>query len=505
MLKKNKTDGGEPQNLAADEPKKASIFARRSFRYGSMATVFTVVFIAIVVLINVLVSFLSDKYPMSIDLTSTQSYKLSAKSVKYVKSIKQKVNITVLADESSYLSSSTYAPCVKIMEQYPKYNSNISISFVNTTKNPSYASNYPKETLETADLIVSSGSKYKHISYNDLLQTSTDETTGESSVTGDQTEQQLDSALQYLTTTDLPTIMVTSGHSEVDSTGLQDLLKKNNYTVETKNIATDGVDKNATALVIVNPKTDFTTAEIKAIDDYLNNDGKMGKNLYVFYDPQQGSLPNLEAYTKEWGLQVEKGVIYDQTNAISIFQPIEGDVDSDTFSSLPSNMHADLAISRPLTVLFSSKSTRTTTTLVSTGSTSRLGLEGSVTNETAQNFQPSSSDKKGPFVVMAKSVMSGVSNNTSVKSTVVVSGSTSIVDSSLLSETNLTNADLILDLFNNVSGFKSSINITAKSRTSTSLNMTSGQITTLEILFFLILPLIVLAIGLTVWLRRRHL
>ena len=300
-----KKDGAEPQNLSADEPKKTSLFARRSFRYGSMATVFTVVFIAIVVLLNVLVSFLSDKYPLSIALTSNQRYKLSAKSIQYVKTIKDKVSITVLADESAYLSSSEYAPCAKIMEQYPKYNSNISISFVNLTKNPTFQSNYAKETLETGDIIVASGSKYKHIAINDLLQSSTDQSTGQNQVTGDQTEQQLDSALQYLTTTNLPTVMFTTGHSEPSSTdssnteaaGLQALLTKNNYKIETKDIATDGIDKDASAVVIVDPKADFSAAEIKALDEYLNNGGKMGKNLYVFYDPQQGSLPNLEAYT----------------------------------------------------------------------------------------------------------------------------------------------------------------------------------------------------------------
>ena len=479
-----------------------------------MATVFTVVFIAIVVLLNVLVSFLSDKYPLSIDLTSNQSYKLSAKSIQYVKTIKDKVSITVLADESAYLSSSEYAPCAKIMEQYPKYNSNISISFVNLTKNPTFQSNYAKETLETGDIIVASGSKYKHIAINDLLQSSTDQSTGQNQVTGDQTEQQLDSALQYLTTTNLPTVMFTTGHSEPSSTdssdteaaGLQALLTKNNYKIETKDIATDGIDKDASAVVIVDPKADFSAAEIKALDEYLNNGGKMGKNLYVFYDPQQGSLPNLEAYTKEWGIQVEKGVVYDETNAVgNVFQPIESSVDSDTFGSLPNNMHVDLATSRPLTLLFSSKGSKSTTSLVSTESTSRLWDQGTVTVQAAQNFQPSSSDKKGPFTVMAKSVIEGVSDNNSVKSTVVVSGTSAILDQTLLSESNLTNADLVLNMFNNLGGFKSSINIVSKSRTSQTLNLTSGQITTMEIFFFVILPLAVLAVGLAVWLRRRHL
>lgn len=498
MFKKKNTDD--------ETEKKVSLFARRGFRYGSMATVFTVVFIAIVVLFNVLVSFLSNKYPMSVDLTANHSYKLSSDTLKFIKKVHQKITITVLADENAYQGSS-YASCLKLMQKYPQYNSDISVNFVNLTKNPSFESQYPKESLADYDIIVSSGSKYKHIASTDLLQTTTDETTGEETVTGDQTEQKIDSAIEYVTSENLPVVMFTSGHSEVDSTGVQNLLTQNNYNVETKNIATDGIDSKAVALVIVEPKADFSADEIKKIDAFLTNGGQMGKSLYVFFDPQQSTLPNIEDYTKEWGLQVEKGVIYDQTNAFagSLFQPIEGSTDSGTVGSLASDMHADLAVARPITLLYQSKDVRTTTAVVSTMDTARLWNPPVVSSQSVQTFQPSSSDKKGPFTVIAKSVKSGTYNNNSVTSNVVVSGSTEFLDQTLLAQSNLTNADIVLNTFNNLGGIKSDINIVAKDKTAKTLNMTQAQVKFLEILFLAVLPIAVLLCGFAVWFRRRHL
>ena len=494
------------KNPDEETEQKVSLFAKRGFRYGSMATVFTVVFIAIVVLFNVLVSFLSNKYPMSVDLTSSHSYKLSSDTLKFVKKVHQKVTITLLADQDTYLASS-YASCLKLIQKYPQYNADITVSYVNLTKNPSYQSQYPKESLQDEDIIVSSGKKYKHISASDLLQTSTDETTYETTVTGNQTEQKIDSAIEYVTSENLPVIMFTSGHSEADSTGIQSLLTDNNYSVETKNISTDGIDSKAIALAIVEPKADLTANEIKEIDSFLNNNGQMGKSLYVFFDPQQSTLPNLEDYTKEWGLQVGKGVIYDQTNAFagSLFQPIEGSTDSATVGSLSSDMHADLAVARPITLVYQNKDVRTTTAVVATKDTARLWNPPVVSSQAVQTFQPSSSDQKGPFTVIAKSVKDGTYNNATVNSNMVVSGSTEFLDQTLLKQSNLTNADIVLNTFNNLGGIKSDINIVAKDMTTKTLNMTQGQVKFLEVLFLAVLPLGVLLFGLAVWLRRRHL
>ena len=54
-----------------------SIFNSRKFKYGSAATAFTVAFIAVVVIFNIIFSALARKYMWYVDLTKEQVYTLS--------------------------------------------------------------------------------------------------------------------------------------------------------------------------------------------------------------------------------------------------------------------------------------------------------------------------------------------------------------------------------------------------------------------------------------------
>lgn len=484
-----------------DKPQKVSFLKKRGFKYGSMATVFTALFVVVVVLINIAVSWVSSRYPLSIDMTTKQTYKLDTKSVVFLKKLTPQITINVLDTKDEFLSYSDVGPVVKILEQYPQYNHNITINYIDLAKSPNFQNSYPNETLSKADVIVSCGTRYKHLTLNDLVSTETDSTTYKQTVTGYTAEQAIDTALLYVTTSDLPVIDMTTGHSETDSTTLQSVLKKSNYQIETKNLASESINKNAKALAIVDPNADFTSAEIKKIDDFLTNGGAYGKNLIVFLDPQHSNHPNLENYLQEWGIGVQSGAIYDTSNSINSnpYEVLNGTTDSDTLGTLKSNAFIDLAICRPLNLLFSTKGEYTTTSVIQTQNTAKL--------TTSTNFQAQSSDKSGPFTVMAKSVKATAYNNASVSSTVLVSGSTSSFnESSLVSTSSLLNSDVLTNAMNKVvGGPKLNINLNTKTKDDTALNISAAQQNVLDILFIFVIPICVLAIGFIVWLRRRHL
>ena len=78
---------------------------------------------------------------------------------------------------------------------------------------------------------------------------------------------------------------------------------------------TSNIDESASAIAIVAPKNDFAPDEINKIDTFLKNGGKYGKTAFIFFDPRLTDLKNLDEYTTEWGIQVNPGVIYDETNS----------------------------------------------------------------------------------------------------------------------------------------------------------------------------------------------
>jgi ABC-type uncharacterized transport system involved in gliding motility auxiliary subunit len=143
---------------------------------------------------------------------------------------------------------------------------------------------------------------------------------------------------------------------------------------------------------------------------------------------------------------------------------------------------------------------------MSTMDTSSLWNPPVLNSETASTFQPSSSDKKGPFVVLAKSSNAVIYNNGFVASNVLVSGSTDAFNvSDLLSSTTFTNSDVMLDSVNSLVGFTSPINVEAKTTDSTQLNISAAQQQVMVAIFIYAIPIAILLIGLIVWLRRRHL
>lgn len=485
-----------------NEKRLSRYFRSRGFRFGSIATAFTVLFLAIIVLLNVGLTVLSSRVQLSVDLTKQKNYELSSETLKMLKSVNEPVVITVLCKQSDYENDANYNGALKLMQQYPKYNHNISLRFLDYDKNPAFVSKYASESLQQYDVFVSGTrngkERYKKISSSDLMVAQTDQQTGQQSITGNNTEQQIDTAIQYLSTSSLPTVLFTTGHNEADTSAFQSLLKSNNYTILTQNLSTSTIPSNVSMVVIADPQTDFSSAEIDKLDKFLDNGGKMGKNAMIFFDPSEPSLANLEGYSKEWGIQPQSGVLYDQ-NGYSIAEPLAGTIDSDSTGGITTSVGTDLRESRPLNLLFDTRDNRTTKSIVSTPDTTRLWNPPDL----SQSFSPSDSDKKGPFTVMAKG--SKTASSSSTQSNLIVSGSFRLLDQDNLQSGNKNNAKLVLGVMGTVSGFKASISIQPKSLVAASLSLTGPQRVLIAVVFVVIIPLGILIAGIVQWLRRRHL
>lgn len=507
--KKSENTDEEDILQAESKPKtkKTAFYKKRSFKFGSMATAFSAIFIAIIIFLNVGLTVLSSKYPLSLDLTSSKSYQLSSETLKFLNSkVKQPITIKMFATQSQMEGADKqyFGGAIRLIQQYPEHSSKISIQYIDIEKNPTSAAAYPNENIAQGDVVLSTTSSdgkehYKVLSSSDLTVTETDSSTYQQTVVGNKAEQAIDSAIDYVTSNVHPTIIFTSGHDEKDSSGYQSLLKSANYNVTTTNIAAKDINKSASAIVIADPQSDFTASEIDKIDKFLKNDGKYGKNIFIYLDPQV-DLPKIEEYVSEWGVKVEKGVVYDNTNSISsVYNPLASGVDSDiTGISSTTNIPTVASLARPLTILFDSKDNRTVKSVITTGESSQL--------QTDLSAGTASSDKKGPFNVMTLSTWSSSDGaGTTYKSNMVVSGSFEILDQNILNQTNLNNSKVLLGLSNKLMGKQSSISVISKYNATAKLSLTTAQRSVAFVILVVIIPIAILTIGLIQWLRRRHL
>lgn len=385
------------------------------------------------------------------------AYTLNPQTVTYLKSIHQKITIDIIADQPDMLQGSIYTVIAEAVQAYHKADSDIDVRYIDISKDTAYIKKYKGLQLSTGDIIVSCDNKYKHISVDDLILTKTDSQTSVTSPTSCPAEQLLDTALLYVTAANPATIVFTSGHGEsTNVSNMQESLANGAYSIKTKDTSA-GIDKNAAALIILAPASDFTPSEMQQIDDFLNNGGAMGKGLFVCLDAREKTLPNLEAYLKEWGISVGQGIVYDETNDYSSAPAImkSNAISSEVFGGRESNKTAIVADAKPLTLLSQSKNGFSSSAILSTLATSQLAVD----NEANNSFNASSSDQKGPFTVLAESVHTAVKNGTTVRSRVVVSGSAAMFsESSILSEP-YANSSLLSDCVNDLAGVHQTLNI----------------------------------------------
>jgi len=285
----------------------------RKFKYGSVATAFTIAFIAIVVIFNIIFTALANKYMWYIDMTEEQTYTLSEEAKEIMSDITEDVTIVFASDpdvlmngtNSSYLRY-IYTTALQLEEAFP----NVHVEAVNVLKNPSYFREYyttAATDIDTDSIVVTSGSEVRVFAaeaffvFNDISDAST--------VWAYDGEEAFLSGIMQVTQTDTPIVAFTTEHGEdlVAATPLANLFVDNGFTIEIADLTKDTLDSDCRILVIYNPMYDFlgmeaeeeSGNEIAKIDKFLDEYGC----LLVFCDAEYTeNLTNLNEYLEEWGI-----------------------------------------------------------------------------------------------------------------------------------------------------------------------------------------------------------
>ena len=120
-----KDEGGK-----AKKPHK-NPFRNKKFKYGGLSILFTVIFIVAVVLVNVIITLLGDRFMPAADLTDSGLYSIEQSTVDYLKTITDEVTLTVTSEESAFTgSSSYYYQTNEILKKIAAANSNITLQYI---------------------------------------------------------------------------------------------------------------------------------------------------------------------------------------------------------------------------------------------------------------------------------------------------------------------------------------------------------------------------------------
>jgi len=476
--------------------------ARRWDKQRGFSILITAIFLAGIVLVNVLATQLTTRFYLKADLTRHGIYTLSEETIQTLREINEDVTFTILAEETTW-QNDIRRRLVETLQLYSAHSGGrISINYLNPTLNPRIGEQYPAlAELQEGDIIVESARRYTSVGWRDLFDWVVNFTTNSNSPVALNAEQPLSSALLFVLSDKTPRVVFLEGHDEAPAAALQALFEKANYDVQTLNLAHNELPDDTAIVMSCGPRSDFLEIEMERLEAYMNSGG----NTIILYDIATPALSRLDLYLQEWGIAVEAEMVLDsQFNYGALFSIAAVVL---TPEALPSNTAIDTANkyaimtgTRSISALWPTgeRHHRTTTPLIASVPSTSYSKQF-----TSETLERTADDKAGPFIL---AIISAENNPlTGTQSHMLVSSLSLIEDSAIDRSSNFLNAPLFGSIANDFNPVGRSVIIPSKPFAGTTMPVLAGHARAILFTLVIAMPLLIFISGVLVWRRRRSL
>jgi len=510
---------------------------KRNLKYGSLSVTISVIFIALVIVLNIIATSLSSVQGWYTDMTASGYYSLSDAFVEEMDKLvnpdsgeKVYINIVLLAEADIFrglndMTRLLYQTFNELVEQYD----NINLVAYNTTVHPELAEKYKSTALDTLSLddivfelcdengtalINVPAKKYTARSFF-MINTDT------GAYTGYNAETKILSAIALMTgKAERPTAYYLQGHSEptVEEAGdWAEVLELAGFNMKPINLLTEDFPENSGAdIVIINsPKSDLhhstDISEINKLRVFL---GTQAGNMIVVEDASTPRLPALEGFLSEYGLGFGNSVT---DNQHSVSSSGASKIFADYTQTYNPNMTDKTVATQILGKLFGSQTSNLPTTIFSTPKAVVISDPDEVvagnnaskaTSSLLQTYSTAQTKNKNGEIVAGSVPLFGVSTivwelNGGERSYVVALGSSDFLSSEYES---CANRNIMLELLRLMWDNKVYYdNIDYKSFDDTSLtNVSTADANMWTILCVAVIPAAIAVCGVVVYVRRRH-
>lgn len=467
----------------------------KHLRYGGYGALLTLLVIAITIIVNIIVT----NQNIKIDATSEKLYSLSASTKEVVKKIDQPINIYVLEEtgkETDWIK--------EVLTNYTKLNNQLKLIYKDPVLYPAFGSSYLKKTTQNISKISQSTviienentGKFKILPPSEFV---TGSANG-SNTTSITLENAITNALGYVINDVDGTVYYTKGHNETAlSTTLSNCFERANLSCKAIDLLAEEMPDPATSsLVIYSPHTDFNEEEVTKVIDFLS----AGGSAMIFLDYDVPELTHFNEILNYYNIAHQKGVVV-ETNSSNMAStspamllPNQGK--HDVINNMSSNSSTIIVpISSGLQILNDGRSSVKVTPLLTTSDGAFLK-----TNVESNTFSKESCDLDGPITVSC-----AIEENTSgVDTKLFVVANTYFLDNQSINVSATGNASYINSALGWLFSLDTSYAIEAKTQDIYTIKaLSSTQTLMIEIMVIVIIPLIIIITGITVWVKRRHL
>lgn len=257
-------------------------FAARAFRAGAYSTFAAVVVLAIAIAVNVGAGYLPDT-ATKFDLTDEDLYTLTDKTARIVTSLEDDVEIFILSSPSDATSSKNtdLGRIADLLERYEALSGHIDVRYVDPAVYPRFASTYTDKALSRGSLIVNcpSSGRSRAVDYSEIvvetpqyrysaMQGQYVQTGVSKSFDG---ENRITSAVNYVSSSDMPLVCLLTGHGESDLPQLvREQIENDNYEIRTLSLLTEqAVPDGCGAVIVCAPVNDLNRDEAQALTRFM--------------------------------------------------------------------------------------------------------------------------------------------------------------------------------------------------------------------------------------------
>ena len=473
-------------------------FSRKSFLYSGNLLLVVVLVLAIFGLVNYFLS--KNHYRM--DFTTAKLHSLSDQSVTVLKNLKADIAFKCFFREGNY----GRAAMENLLKIYAYHSGKIRYEFIDPDKNPGLVKRY--DVTQDGTTVIEAGDKESRITTT--------------------TEEDVTNALIKATRTAKKVIYFLEGHGEesVEEAGdngyatAKAELEKLGYEVKKQTLAlADRFPSDCALLVVPGPQKDLLANEFETIRTYL----KEGGRALFMADPE--TAPVLPAFLAEYGFKLENDIIVDTVSRLlggDYFMPVVSEYETHAITDkfgyatfFPFARSVEIGETKPQGA-----------TLTALAKTSPNSWSERQLDQKEVKFTPDK-DKQGPINLAAVSSFKTKAAEPSPapieakpgqpdaeepktkpeaaekEARIAVVGDSDFAKNRYYSVSG--NGNFFLNIANWLTEEADLIAIQPKTQTPRTIQLTPSQGRLLFLFSIVILPLAVLLLGVSVWVRRRSL
>ncbi len=459
-----------------------------ALRGGSYSLAVTALVLAILIVVNVFVSLLPAS-ATRFDISASKLYSITSNTKVVVNNLQQDVKLywIVQAGEEDEVIET-------LLSKYDSLSDHISVEKRNPDVYPTFAQQYTDETVQNNSLVVECGDRSRYIGYEDIYVQEPDLYSYAYSTSFDG-EGAITSAIDYVTTDELPVLYTLEGHGEAElPASFQDEVEKENIELRSLSLLTAyEIPEDAACLMIYAPQSDLSQEEADRLSDYVSGGGKL---LVLAGPTEDGTLTNLYGILRPYGVTPQDGVVVEADREHYAFQTpyvLLPDMSSDpiTDSLIDERYYAILPVAQGLSV---SDSSGAVTTLMSTSDSAFSKAAG----YGLSTYEKEEGDTDGPFALAVKVEDSGGGQ-------IVWFSSSLLLEDMYNAYSSGANDDLGMNALSALIGQSEAMAIRSKSLNYNYLTISASQASLLKLLMIGLFPLAYLGVGVGVVLRRRRL